>query len=162
MGVPQTRHRVFFIGVRNDIDFDFEELNMTFNYEPVKYCDIEMGEHKEKKGVIAEVSKFAKYGEGDLRNAAQRHIGRIAYFGEAVLWKDRVCPTIKASGGYIRVENKGYIINEEEIVNAQTFPQDYDFLTQNKKYICGMSVPPVMIKRIATRLIGSGIFGRML
>ena len=46
-------------------------------------------------------------------------------------------------------------------MNSQTFPQDYDFLPNIDNqvgYICGMSVPPVMMKRVVTRLIESKIF----
>lgn len=32
----------------------------------------------------------------------------------------------------------------------QTFPQDYNFMDQDPKYICGMSVPPVMMAQIAS------------
>ena len=45
-----------------------------------------------------------------------------------------------------------------EVIRSQTFPEDYDFDKQNVEYICGMSVPPLMIKRIVTRLIESGVF----
>ena len=44
----------------------------------------------------------------------------------------------------------------------QTFPQDYIFIPDtylNIGYICGMSVPPLMIKRLMTKLIESGLFG---
>ena len=37
MGVPQTRHRVFFIALRNDIDYDLNDVDMGFNYEPCSY-----------------------------------------------------------------------------------------------------------------------------
>ena len=40
MGVPQTRHRVFFIAVRGDIDYDLHKLDMCFNYKPVTYGEI--------------------------------------------------------------------------------------------------------------------------
>ena len=45
--------------------------------------------------------------------------------------------------------------------NEQTFPQDYDFGAMNSSnvsYICGMSVPPIMMKRVVTRLIEQGVF----
>ena len=49
----------------------------------------------------------------------------------------------------------------EDIIHAQTFPIDYKFnqrtFTQ-VAYTCGMSVPPVMIKRIVTRLIEQGVY----
>ena len=48
--------------------------------------------------------------------------------------------------------------SNQDYINAQTFPQDYNFLKQNVSYICGMSVPPLMIKRLMTRLIESGLF----
>lgn len=46
------------------------------------------------------------------------------------------------------------------IIHGQTFPEDYDFVNKtyrNVGYICGMSVPPVMIKRIVQRLIERGV-----
>lgn len=52
-------------------------------------------------------------------------------------------------------------ISKETIRNSQTFPQDYDFGSDSYSaygYICGMSVPPLMIKRIVTRLIEAGVF----
>ena len=49
-------------------------------------------------------------------------------------------------------------ILQEELIRAGVLPQDYDFDAINKAYICGMSVPPIMIKRIVTRLIESGVF----
>lgn len=47
------------------------------------------------------------------------------------------------------------------IRNAQTFPRDYDFGSNVRgvwTYICGMSVPPVMMKRVVTKLIEQGVF----
>lgn len=44
MGVPQTRHRVFFIALRNDIDFDLDSLDMSFNYKPIAYGEIKTGD----------------------------------------------------------------------------------------------------------------------
>ena len=52
-------------------------------------------------------------------------------------------------------------LSGETLRNAQTFPQDFKFnsnLAGNICYLCGMSVPPVMMKRVVTRLIESGIF----
>jgi hypothetical protein len=52
-------------------------------------------------------------------------------------------------------------MNQMDIIHAQTFPEDYDFMSDSCTgvcYVCWMSVPPVMIKRIVTRLIESGVF----
>jgi len=39
-----------------------------------------------------------------------------------------------------------------EHFNISTFPQDYHFLNQSPHYICGMSVPPVMMAQVASRI----------
>lgn len=43
MGVPQTRHRVFFVALRSDVDYDLQDVDMSFNYEPITYGEIKEG-----------------------------------------------------------------------------------------------------------------------
>ena len=43
----------------------------------------------------------------------------------------------------------GLAMTKEDIINCQTFPQDYDFMDQRAQYVCGMSVPPVMMAHVA-------------
>ena len=73
--------------------------------------------------------------------------------------KDAVYPTQTAGHGDIWTEN-GNHPSDIDVIHAQSFPEDYDFGTAKVEYVCGMSVPPVMIKRIVTRLIESGVFDR--
>ena len=50
-------------------------------------------------------------------------------------------------------------ITAMDVIRAQTFPEDYNFMSDSWNdvaYICGMSVPPIMIKRIVNRLIEGG------
>lgn len=78
-----------------------------------------------------------------------------------VLDENKVMPTIRAKMSDIFRRKEKTRITWEDVRNSQTFPQDYDFLPNSDNqvgYICGMSVPPLMIKRIVTRLIESGIF----
>ena len=42
--------------------------------------------------------------------------------------------------------------SEKDIITMQTFPQDYDFMGMSVQYICGMSVPPIMMKKIAEQV----------
>ena len=163
MGVPQTRHRVFFIAFREDVDYDILDLDMTFNYEPITY-----GEIKDSKGrIIKEGSKThkliceVKNGEKDMGPAHERLYGSVAFFQNKILYDNSVVLTIRAkSNDFFNLSQKrGMSVGE--IISAQTFPQDYDFgnnSLSNVSYICGMSVPPIMIKRIVTRLIESGVF----
>ena len=39
-----------------------------------------------------------------------------------------------------------------DYVATQTFPEDYDFMDQEVNYVCGMSVPPVMMANIASEV----------
>ena len=73
---------------------------------------------------------------------------------------DEVIPTLRGKPDVIDIENRCYI-SKETIRNSQTFPQDFDFGSDTYSsvgYICGMSVPPIMMKRVVERLIESKIF----
>ena len=87
-----------------------------------------------------------------IRTEGKKNLG----FNDKIVWDCDILPTIKASMSIYVAETKGKISNED-IIHSQTFPEDYDFGTANIGYICGMSVPPVMIKRIVLRLIESGV-----
>ena len=167
MGIPQTRHRVFFIALRDDVDFDLHTLDMSFNYEPITY-----GMIKSKKG--DEFSERAKAGklynlllqaephDKTICDVVVRNGGKPTAFQEKIIHDDDVCVTIRAShsfNAYRWPEMTKTTV--QDVINAQTFPQDFDFCRTGKShisYVCGMSVPPVMIKRIVQRLIESGVF----
>ena len=164
MGVPQTRHRVFFIATR--LNFDLDKLDMSFDYEPVTYGMIKEGELK----LMGKDTKFHKIAEQAIdsdKNIADTRI-RLGEKGSAFqtmyIRDNDIVPTQRAKPDLIDIEHIAYV-SKETIRNSQTFPYDYKFLPDsysNVGYICGMSVPPIMIKRIMTRLIESGIFKEML
>ena len=51
----------------------------------------------------------------------------------------------------IRFDVPGYA-SDKDIINIQTFPHDFDFMGSPVQYICGMSVPPIMMKKIAEQV----------
>lgn len=156
MGVPQTRHRVFFIATR--LAFDLQDIDLKFYYEPVLYGEVKCGEHKELLTERAKVARQSIRKEKLLSDTMVRLKGKRTYFTEQIIYEDEVCKTITAGGSELWIANTGTHINNAEIISIQTFPQDYDFCKAKVKYICGMSVPPLMIKRLVARLIDSGIF----
>ena len=81
-------------------------------------------------------------------------------FNHRICWEDRIMQTVASGGEMLRGLEKTRV-SVEDVISASTFPRDYDFperTLSNVKYICGMSVPPIMIKRIVNRLIESGVF----
>lgn len=159
MGVPQNRHRAFFIAFRSDVQFDFYQLNMCFDYEPILYGDI-------KEGIGAELVKDtqqyrmlcqAEHCDHSIGDVLERTGHKKRCFNDKIVWEDEVCCTISGKCNIMRGTDKTKI-SKEDIIHAQTFPEDYDFNGCNVGYICGMSVPPVMIKRIVNRLIDTGVF----
>lgn len=162
MGVPQRRHRVFFVALRDDIEFDLQRLDMSFNYEEVIYGKIKSG-HGDKINPDTVKYKWlclADDNEKYLSQTVVRMGEEEKFFNTAILWNHNVMPTITGKGEYFRGPEKEFM-SCEDIINSQTFPQDYEFIKRsriNVQYICGMSVPPIMIKRIVTRLIEKGVF----
>lgn len=160
MGVPQTRHRVFFVATR--LDFDLDKIDMTFNYEPITYKDIKEGNGH----LIGRDTKYYFYAsqankkDKSLADTRVRLGDKGSAFQTYYIRDEDIMPTIRSKPDIIDLSNISYI-SWQTIRNSQTFPQDYNFMPNKEGqvgYICGMSVPPVMIKRIVERLIESGLF----
>ena len=43
-------------------------------------------------------------------------------------------------------------LTDRETARIQSFPDDYDFGPMKATYVCGMSVPPRMMERVATQI----------
>lgn len=151
MGVPQRRRRVFFVGHRKDLDLPKLRIDVS---EPV----IKFGEVRSEKGIpFEEGSMFAKMiqkrkrGDKSFSDISQRERGKINGFDSMICADDRVAATNKSGGTNARFYD-GAKYSKEDWINTQTFPQDYNFLNLSPQYICGMSVPPVMMAQIATQV----------
>lgn len=137
------------------------ELDMSFNYVPITYGEIKEGEGKilNKNSKYYQTLCLAKPGDKAIADILQRTGQKVVGFNDKVAWDCDVLSTIRAGSSIYVAETKG-VLSKEDIIHSQTFPEDYDFgggYTQ-VNYICGMSVPPIMIKRIVTKLIEGGVF----
>lgn len=162
MGVSQTRHRVFFVAIRNDLSVDPKRLDMNFNYQPIQYGTIKSGKGDEINKSTQEYKMLclATHQDKTIADVYARLGEKERRYSAAICWEENVLPTIVAKLFHYRGQEKTRISNED-IVHAQTFPEDYNFMSTSHidyEYICGMSVPPIMIKRIVTRLIEQGVF----
>ncbi len=153
MGVPQRRHRVFFVATR--LNFDLDKLDMSFNYEPITYGSIKTLEEKIATGKMSDAIKQIKKGEA-ISECMKRIYGVNSGITHRIAHESEVYPTQTAGHGDIWTIS-GNHPSDLDVLHCQTFPEDYDFGREKSEYICGMSVPPIMIKRIVERIRESGL-----
>lgn len=153
MGVPQKRERVFFIATNKR--YKFPSLVLEFNEKPIKYGEIKDKEYKQLNHDTLTYERWKKRISKDnkLGDTIKRtENGKISCFNAQYLKDDRTPATITAGGSPpIRFDVPGYA-SDKDILKIQTFPQDYNFMGMNVQYVCGMSVPPVMMKKIAEQI----------
>lgn len=146
MGVPQKRERVFFVGLRKDIKRPL--LKLRFNERQITFKEID-------KGLGDELSdSFKKWWERTQRGKSfSTAHPNGSYFNSHRLCNNKVVNTIMATGGAVLGHpNHPCKISDHSLKLAGTFPIDYNFKTVKPKYIIGMSVPPVMIAQIASKI----------
>lgn len=128
-GVPQTRMRVIIIGVRNDIDFDYQYPIATHNPD---------GTDEKKKWVSVE-DALSPIPDPDTENDLPNHdyskykLEFNGYIGHRKLDPNQPAPTVTARG-----DNKGGVVilphpnamrrmSCRETATIQSFPLDYEF-----------------------------------
>lgn len=154
MGVPQMRERVFFVCLRKDlIDhvpvqynlfYVMPYLNLSFN-EPHITCEdagLELGDDITTKCYVEDYDRLQR---GEKKK----------YFQCALVQKTDVHPTLLASyrdkaSPMPKWERRW--LSTSDICKVSSFPQDYNFCGQKPHYVCGMSVPPVMMAQVASRI----------
>ena len=150
MGVPQKRERVFFIALRNDIDLP--KLKLDFDEEPILFGTIRTADGKDiQKGLIKDLLKHRKKTDDNIGDISKRIRGKDSGFTQKINHDEKVAFTVTANGQAYRFIDGKYC-SDFDYINCQTFPQDYNFLKQDVKYVCGMSVPPIMMAQIADQV----------
>lgn len=72
-------------------------------------------------------------------------------FNDRIVEDHVIAPTNTSGGMNVRyVDGEKY--SDADYISTQTFPQDYDFGKESVQYVCGMSVPPVMMANIAAAI----------
>ena len=137
------------------------ELDLSFNYEPILYKEIKCGLGKPLDNETQRYEALCLAHEADksICDVYVRIGEKPRCFTDKIIWDNDLLMTLTANCTIMRGSEKTYI-SDQDIINAGTFPQDYDWNGQKPSYIVGMSVPPIMIKRIVTRLIESGVFDK--
>lgn len=151
MGVPQARERVFVIGSRKDLNLP--KLELKFNEKPILFGSIraDAGVPPDENTKAFEVMKNRRRGDKTVGDVNKRIVGKDSGFTNAIIKDEQVAPTIASGGSYFRMYD-GHKLAKSDFIKVQSFPADYDFLDQSPQYVCGMSVPPVMMAQIANQI----------
>lgn len=153
MGVPQRRERVFFVCLRKDL---IDKVPVDYNlFETFPRLDLEF-----KENPITCEEAGLELGE-PIRNCYAEDYNRLKrgeerkYLQSSLVAKTDVHPTLLASYSDKASPMPGWEmrwLSKSDICKISSFPQDYEFGNQKPHYLCGMSVPPIMIAQIATRV----------
>ena len=163
MGVPQRRERVFFLCLRKDIAspvlvqdglFDMTpRIEMEFNEKPILFREVAdySGDEVNSK-VVRTLWKNRQYGDTNQGDANFRLYGKGSNFNQAYVYTDKICPTLASKKTCLIHFDKPLYLGQSEVCCISSFPQDYNFAGQQPHYVCGMSVPPVMMAQVASRI----------
>lgn len=162
MGVPQRRERVFFIALRKDLAAPFLEqvdmftqlpkLRLEFNEPEIKF-----GEYRDDIGVDAShterfnLMEFRIKTDKSILDINERLYNKTSGFNAIIVHDDEVCCTITSKGCNWRYYDGMYLTKNDNILTG-SFPLDYDFCTNKAEYIIGMSVPPICMAHISSKI----------
>lgn len=128
MGVPQKRERTFFIANR----IGASKIELKFNEEIIPIKEVFDGKTR--------IAKRSEKRFGDVLTNVNKAINTIATINR-------------------------YFINDNECIDGdvnfarlQSFPDDYKFKPAKSIYVCGMSVPPFMMQRVADQIYRQWLF----
>ena len=163
MGLPQKRERVFFVCLRKDLAGKFlvpdglfdenVEIDMCFNEE-----DCNVGEFVDFNGDPITGGKMRllwdnrEFGDRHQREANERLYGKPSNFGQSYVYLDTPAPTLTAHKDSLIHFYRPVYTSVQECCCISSFPQDYNFGKEQPWYVCGMSVPPVMMANVASNI----------
>lgn len=166
-GVPQARHRIIIVGIRNDLNLKFKvpatkkskiiTARQALENPPIKK-DASNNELTKQSDTVIERLKYIKAGENAFNANIPSHL-RLNISGAKIsqiykrLNPDKPAYTITGSGGggthvYHWSENRA--LTNRERARLQTFPDDFIFCgpKESVRKQIGMAVPPKGIQVI--------------
>lgn len=152
MGVPQKRERVFFICTRKDLNLP--DIKLKFNERPITYKEYKDEKYKPINKDTMTYRRWTRRTECDnsIGDTAKRtEGGKISGFTMSYVKDNKTPNTLTAGIIPIRYDVPGYL-SDRDILITQSFPLDYDTNGQPVQYVCGMSVPPIMMKKISEQI----------
>ena len=159
MGVPQKRERTFFIARRKDLNLpplkmSFKEPNIPFG----QVRDVHGKEFVNPNAKHRQLLKKRTRQDGSIAEICRRLGLKESGYVNTIQHDEDVAGTVCAQ----RVAYRGcdgLYMTENDVRNVSTFPQDYNFSPKGTQFICGMSVPPVMMAQVASQIAEQWFIG---
>ena len=147
MGVPQRRERTFFIARRKDLNYS--DIKLEFNEPTIPFSRIDDGDVEITKPLTGIAEKYWTQCKPGYPFSSVHP--KKSCFGQIKVAANSPLVTI-TSAGQMYHHTYPRTLTTNEIIKGQTFPLDYNFLDLPIKYVCGMSVPPFMMRAIASEI----------
>ena len=151
LGLPQRRERVFFVSRRKDLGLP--KIKLSFKEKPIS-----LGE------ATADLTEAETLGKklSDYMSAIWRNCpcgkslsfvkGKGHLFNLYRLSSKRPMSTITTRAHLLFHWNYPNQLSDKVIIRCSSFPEDYNFGKARVNFICGMSVPPVIMANIANEV----------
>lgn len=149
MGVPQRRERTFFIAKLKTLSF--KKIKMDFNYPIISVSESWDGAGGFGKDCSASsmVKYWNKIKPGESFSKAHE---KGSLFGQIKLNPNEPSPTLTSKEYQLWHWQVPALLTDLQVTRLQSFPDDYKFIHKNAKYLCGMSVPPRMMEKVAQEI----------
>ena len=149
MGVPQRRERTFFIAKRKTVSYD--KLKLEFSDKIISVEDAFCGVNELGKDVSK--STMVKYWNKILpgESMSKAH-DKGSLFGQIKINPKEPAPTLTSQEYQLWHWDEPRLLSRSQCIRLQSFPDDFNFLNNDPKYLCGMSVPPLMMEKVALEI----------
>lgn len=145
MGVPQKRERTFFIAnkINKNIKLQFSEKTISIlkSWEGIEY---DKGQDQSHSSLV---KYWKKVKPGQSFSVAHE---KGSCFNCSKINPNKASKTVTAKKNFLWHWESPRLLSNKQILRLQSFPDDYN--CNNIHYVCGMSVPPFMMQRIANQI----------
>jgi len=148
MGVPQRRERAFFIAKKKSLMLP--KLKLEFNEKTIPFGKATIGCEKKTRKQVGPVITNLWYKVKPGECLAKGNVNG-SFFSSKKTNYNMPTATVTATAGLL-APDEPKLLSHAEYIRLQSFPDNFNFLNNDPRYVLGMSVPPFMMNRVADQI----------